>query len=99
MKAILALDEGTTGSTALVVAQDGRVLGRGYREIPQHFPQPGWVEHDPNDLFDKRIPLQSVLDQVFDGNDTEIKFFSHFQPVFVQVNHIDLCRGIKLRGQ
>jgi glycerol kinase len=51
MKAILALDEGTTGGTALVVAADGRVLGRGYREIPQHFPQPGWVEHEPEDLF------------------------------------------------
>jgi glycerol kinase len=51
MKAILALDEGTTGGTALVVAADGTVLGRGYREIPQHFPQPGWVEHEPEDLF------------------------------------------------
>ncbi len=51
MKAILALDQGTTGSRALVVAQDGRVLGRGYQEIPQYFPQPGWVEHDPEDLF------------------------------------------------
>ena len=51
MKAILALDEGTTGGTALVVAEDGRVLGRGYREIPQHFPQPGWVEHEPEDLL------------------------------------------------
>ena len=51
MKAILALDEGTTGATALVVGEDGRVLGRGYQEIPQHFPQPGWVEHDPEDLF------------------------------------------------
>ena len=51
MKAILALDEGTTGGTALVVAADGKVLGRGYREIPQHFPQPGWVEHEPEDLF------------------------------------------------
>ena len=51
MKAILALDEGTTGGTALVVAADGKVLGRGYREIPQHFPQPGWVEHEAEDLF------------------------------------------------
>ena len=51
MKAILALDQGTTGSRALVVAEDGRVLGRGYQEIPQYFPQPGWVEHDPEDLF------------------------------------------------
>jgi glycerol kinase len=51
MRAILALDQGTTGSTALVIADDGRVLGRGYRELPQHFPEPGWVEHDAEDLF------------------------------------------------
>ena len=51
MASILALDQGTTGSTALVIHQDGTILGRGYREIPQHFPQPGWVEHDPEDLF------------------------------------------------
>ncbi|MBW8771976.1 MAG: glycerol kinase GlpK [Gemmatimonadetes bacterium] len=51
MKAILALDQGTTGSRALLVAEDGRVLARGYEEIPQYFPQPGWVEHDPEDLF------------------------------------------------
>ena len=51
MKHILALDEGTTGGTALVVAANGDIVGRGYREIPQHFPQPGWVEHEPADLF------------------------------------------------
>jgi len=51
MSSILALDQGTTGSTALVIHQDGRVLGRAYREIPQHYPEPGWVEHDPEDLF------------------------------------------------
>ena len=51
MASILALDQGTTGSTAMVIHQDGTILGRGYREIPQHFPQPGWVEHDPEDLF------------------------------------------------
>jgi len=48
---VLAIDQGTTGSRALVLAADGRVLGKGYREIPQHFPQPGWVEHDPEDLY------------------------------------------------
>ena len=51
MRHVLALDQGTTGSTALVIAEDGRVVGRGYREIAQHFPQPGWVEHDPDDIF------------------------------------------------
>ena len=51
MTSILALDQGTTGSTALVIHQDGTILGRGYREIPQHFPAPGQVEHNPEDLF------------------------------------------------
>ena len=51
MSSILALDQGTTGSTALVIHQDGSVLGRGYREFPQRFPQPGWVEHDPEEIF------------------------------------------------
>jgi glycerol kinase len=52
MPSILALDQGTTGSTALVVHQDGTVLGRGYRELPQHFPRPGWVEHDGRDILE-----------------------------------------------
>ncbi len=51
MSSILAIDAGTTGTTALVIHQDGSVIGRGYRELPQHFPRPGWVEHDPEDLF------------------------------------------------
>ncbi len=51
MSCVLALDQGTTGSTALVIHRDGTVLGRGYREIPQHYPQPGWVEHEPDDLY------------------------------------------------
>src|SRR5207245_3537526 len=48
---VLALDQGTTGSTALVVDPDGRVLARGYAELPQYFPQPGWVEHDPEEIW------------------------------------------------
>jgi glycerol kinase len=48
---ILAIDQGTTGSTALVVGQNGRVLGRGYTEFTQHFPKPGWVEHDAEEIW------------------------------------------------
>jgi glycerol kinase len=62
MPSILALDQGTTGSTALVVHQDGTVLGRGYRELPQHFPQPGWVEHDPCDIFE--VTLAAARDAI-----------------------------------
>jgi len=48
---VLAIDEGTTGATALVLDATGRVRGRGTREIPQHYPRPGWVEHAPEDLW------------------------------------------------
>ena len=48
---VLSLDEGTTGATSVVVGLDGEVRGRGYREITQHYPQPGWVEHDAEDIW------------------------------------------------
>jgi glycerol kinase len=47
---LLAIDQGTTGSTALVMGIDGRTLGRESHELPQHFPQPAWVEHDPAEI-------------------------------------------------
>jgi len=49
---ILAIDQGTTGTTCLVVDPELQVLGRGYREIRQHFPRPGWVEHDPEEIWE-----------------------------------------------
>jgi len=52
---ILAIDQGTSGTTCLVVDGSLKVLGRGYAELAQHFPQPGWVEHDPEEIW------QSVL--------------------------------------
>ncbi len=48
---ILSLDEGTTGATAIAVGRDGEVRGKGYREITQHYPQPGWVEHDAAEIW------------------------------------------------
>jgi len=50
-KHLLAIDQGTTGSTALVVSPEGATLGRATVEFPQHFPQPGWVEHDVADIW------------------------------------------------
>ena len=49
---ILAIDQGTTGTTCLVISDDGRVLGRAYSEFTQYFPQPGWVEHDALEIWD-----------------------------------------------
>ena len=51
MAHVLAIDAGTTGVTALVVNDAGDVRSRGYREFPQSFPRPGWVEHDPSDWW------------------------------------------------
>jgi glycerol kinase len=48
---IAAIDQGTTGTTVLLLDADERIVGRAYREIPQHYPAPSWVEHDPEDLY------------------------------------------------
>jgi glycerol kinase len=55
MKSVLAIDQGTTGTTCLIITEDGRVAGRGYREITQHFPEPGQVEHDAEEIFSRTI--------------------------------------------
>jgi glycerol kinase len=55
MKHVLAIDQGTTGTTALVISDDGKVTGRGYREITQYYPQPGWVEHDATEILDRTL--------------------------------------------
>jgi glycerol kinase len=52
---VLAIDQGTTGTTCLVIAKDGRVVGRAYREITQHYPAPGWVEHDAHEILERTL--------------------------------------------
>jgi glycerol kinase len=49
---ILAIDQGTTGTTCIVFDEAGRPAGRAYREFTQHFPRPGWVEHDAAEIWD-----------------------------------------------
>ncbi len=48
---ILAIDQGTTGSTAVIVDANGNTRGRANVEFPQHFPKPGWVEHAPDEIW------------------------------------------------
>src|SRR5919198_5017136 len=48
---VMAIDAGTTGVTVLLVDREGRPVHRGYREIDQHYPRPGWVEHDPEQIW------------------------------------------------
>ena len=48
---VLAIDQGTTGTTAMLLDPRGVVRARGYAELPQHFPRPGWVEHDGEEIW------------------------------------------------
>ncbi|MDH4068693.1 MAG: glycerol kinase GlpK, partial [Dehalococcoidia bacterium] len=56
---ILAIDQGTTGTTALIVGRDGAIRGRGYAKIPQYYPRPGWVEHDPSEIWQQTLQATS----------------------------------------
>ena len=51
MRYVVAIDQGTTGTTVLVLDRELRVVGRSSREFPQLYPRPGWVEHDPEDIW------------------------------------------------
>ena len=57
---VLSIDQGTTGTTALVFDRDCRVRGRGYSEFTQFYPRPGWVEHDAEEIW--RVSLGAVAD-------------------------------------
>jgi glycerol kinase len=68
---ILAIDQGTTGTTCMVFAEDGTVAGRAYREFAQHFPKPGWVEHDASEIWD--VTLAVAKEAVDDAGGGEPK--------------------------
>ena len=68
---ILAIDQGTTGTTCIVFDGDGRIAGRAYSEFEQHFPRPGWVEHDAAEIWDvtRRVAHEAIGDAGADGAD------------------------------
>jgi glycerol kinase len=70
-KFILALDQGTTSSRAIVFDRRGRARGTAQQEFPQHFPRPGWVEHDPADLWEttRRTAQAAVAEAGLTGAD------------------------------
>ena len=61
---ILAIDQGTTGTTCIVFDAEGREAGRSYSEFEQHFPQPGWVEHDAAEIWDvtRGVAVEALTD-------------------------------------
>jgi len=66
---ILAIDQGTTGTTCLVFDDEARVAGRAYSEFEQHFPRPGWVEHDAGEIWEvtRRVAAAAIADAGIEG--------------------------------
>jgi len=66
---VLAIDQGTTGTTVLVLDARGRIRGRVYGEIRQHYPRPGWVEHDADEIYRSvvRLSRQAIADARVDA--------------------------------
>src|SRR5919202_1795185 len=61
---ILAIDQGTTGTTCLVFDEEARLVARAYREFQQYFPRPGWVEHDAEEIWEvSRAVAGDALEQ------------------------------------
>ncbi|MEA2348911.1 MAG: glycerol kinase [Thermoleophilaceae bacterium] len=68
---ILAIDQGTTGTTCIVFDAEGQIAGRAYSEFHQHFPKPGWVEHDANEIWEttRGVANMALADAGVHGRD------------------------------
>ncbi len=66
---ILAIDQGTTGTTCLVFDAEGGIAGRAYSEFEQHFPRPGWVEHDAAEIWEvtRRVAAEAIAAAGIEG--------------------------------
>jgi glycerol kinase len=72
-RVILAIDQGTTGTTCLVFDLGGRVVGRAYSEFGQHFPRPGWVEHDAGEIWHvtRSVAAEALADAAIQGHELD----------------------------
>ncbi|MGI8646349.1 MAG: glycerol kinase GlpK [Nocardioides sp.] len=68
---VLAIDAGTTGVTAVVVSDEGRIVAKGYQEFTQHFPKPGWVEHAPEEIW--QATLEATRDVLTKADQDELR--------------------------
>ena len=59
-KYYIGLDQGTTGTTTLLLDETWNVVARGYKEHTQYYPKPGWVEHDPLELWQRVMESMSM---------------------------------------
>ena len=67
---ILSIDQGTTGTTVLLVDSNGNIVSQGYKEFTQHYPKPGWVEHNPDEIWKatRDAIKQTLANADIDGN-------------------------------
>jgi glycerol kinase len=70
---ILAIDQGTTGTTCLVFDREWRIAGRAYSEFEQHFPRPGWVEHDASEIWEvtRRVAAEAIAAAGIEGRELD----------------------------
>ena len=61
LRTVVAIDQGTTNSRAILFDETGTILGRRPAEFPQHFPANGWVEHDPEDIWQTNINVTKAM--------------------------------------
>ena len=82
MPYVLALDQGTTSSRALVFNRRGRAVATAQQEFTQHYPRPGWVEHDPRDLWTtvRRTALAAVAEANLTGKDLAAREIHQISP-------------------
>jgi glycerol kinase len=71
-KYILALDQGTTSSRAIIFDHQGQIMSVAQKEFTQIFPQPGWVEHDPNEIWSSQAGVAAEVTAKFGINGTNI---------------------------
>ncbi len=65
---ILSIDQGTTGTTVLILDSTGNIISRAYREFTQYYPAPGWVEHDPQEIW--AVTLSTATQAILQANIT-----------------------------
>ena len=67
-KYVIALDEGTTSARSVLIDREGKIAGVAQREFEQHYPHPGWVEHDPNEILSAQL---GTMTEVLVANNVE----------------------------
>ena len=94
-KYILSLDQGTTSSRAIIFDKQGSIVSIAQKEFTQYFPQPGWVEHDPNEIWSTQVGVaaEAITKEGLSANNISIKS-SIIQQRILDISLLVKCIGI-----